>query len=162
MHTAELKRRRHRERGASAVEFAIVAPLLFFLLFAIVDLCALFWVNLTMQYAVREGARYAITGRSDLDPTPVPGPAGRQRHFAVLEAIKASSMGLYDRVDARVNGVRHGDAQGWRKDMFGTSGQVFVLRLDCSWPLMTPILRPFFADGKYRFTVAATMRNEDF
>jgi hypothetical protein len=37
-----------------------------------------------------------------------------------------------------------------------------VLRLDCSWPVLTPMLRPFFSDGKYRFSVAATMRNEAF
>lgn len=158
MHTAEIRRRRRRERGASAVEMAIVAPVLFFLLIAIVDVCAMFWVNLTMQYAVREGARYAVTGRSDLDPAP----RNDQRHIAVIEAIRASSMVLYDKVEARVNGVRHGDAGGLREDMFGGSGQIFVLRLDCAWPLMTPILRPFFSDGKYRFSVAATMRNEDF
>lgn len=149
---------RSRERGASAVEFAIVVPVVFFLLIAIVDTGVLFWVNLTMQYAVREGARYAVTGRSDLDPHPT----NDKRHRAVIEAIRSNSMGLFDRVEPRINNIRYGDPAGYNSAMFGKSGEVFVLRIDCAWPLMTPVLRPFFADGKYRFSVATTMRNEAF
>lgn len=148
----------NKERGASAVELAIVAPAVFFLLIAIVDVCALFWVNLTMQYAVREGARYAVTGRSDLDPAP----NNDKRHRAVIEAIRENSMGLFDRVEPRINNVKYGDPARYHSGMFGKAGEIFVLRIDCSWPLMTPVLRPFFADGKYNFTVATTMRNEAF
>ena len=51
----------------------------------------MFWVNLTMQYAVREGARYSITGQSGLDPATL----NKQRYLAVIQRIKDSSMGLY-------------------------------------------------------------------
>ncbi|MEN3295398.1 MAG: hypothetical protein V7642_4651 [Burkholderiales bacterium] len=149
---------RREERGASAVEFAIVAPLLFFLLIAIVEICALFWVNLTMQYAVREGARYAVTGRSDLDPNPT----NDRRYRAVIEAIRENSMGLFDRVQPRINNINYGDPNAYNDDMFGKAGEIFVLRIDCNWPVMTPILRPFFAGGNYQFSVATTMRNEAF
>lgn len=149
---------RSKERGASAVEFAIIAPALFLLLIAIVEVCMLFWVNLTMQYAVREGARYAVTGRADLDPHPT----NDKRHRAVIEAIRENSMGLFDRVEPRINNVKYGNPSAYHTGMFGKAGGVFVLRIDCTWPLMTPILRPFFNDGKYRFSVATTMRNEAF
>jgi len=152
------KQTRSRERGASAVEFAIVAPVVIFLLIAIVDLCTLFWVNLTMQYAVREGARYAVTGRSDLDPAPT----NDKRYRAVIEAIRENSMGLFDQVAPRINNVNYGDPTAYNDAMFGKPGEIFVLRIDCAWPLMTPVLRPFFANGKYHFSVAATMRNEAF
>jgi Flp pilus assembly protein TadG len=154
MHTTT----RRKQRGASAVEFAIIAPLLFFLLFAIIDACAMLWVNLTMQHAVREGARYAITGRADLDPHT----KKQQRFIAVIEKIKESSMGFYDKVEPRINGIGYGDAKKYNDGMFGTAGEIFVLRLDCSWPLMTPLLQPFFNNGTYQFSVAATMRNETF
>lgn len=149
---------RRRQRGASVVEFAIVAPLFFILLFAVIDLCMLFWVNLTMQYAVREGARYAVTGRNDLDPNA----SNPQRALAVIENIKTASMGFYERVQPQINGISYGDPSRFSAGMFGTSGQIMVLRLDCTWPLMTPFLQPFFDDGNYRFSVAATMRNEAF
>lgn len=147
-----------KERGASAVEFAIVAPVLFFLLIAIVEVCGLFWVNLTMQYAVREGARYAVTGRTDLDPSPT----NDQRYRAVVAAIRNHSMGLFDRVEPKINNIRYGDPAAYNDGMFGRAGEIFVLRIDCSWPLMTPVLSPFFKDGKYAFSVATTMRNEAF
>jgi Flp pilus assembly pilin Flp len=149
---------RNKERGASAVEFAIIAPLLFFLLLAVVDVCGMFWANLTMQYAVREGARYAVTGRTDLDPNPT----NDKRYRAVIEAIKENSMGLFDQVQPRINNIQYGDPTKYNDAMFGKAGEIFVLRIDCSWPLMTPLLRPFFTDGKYEFSVAATMRNEAF
>lgn len=150
--------RSRRQRGASVVEFAIVAPLLFFLLFGMIDLCVLFWVNLTMQHAVREGARYAVTGRSDLDPDS----RNQQRYLAVIAKIKDSSMGLFDRVEPRINGVGYGDPSKYSAGMFGAAGEIVVIRIDCAWPLLTPLVQPFFQDGKYRFTVAAAMRNEEF
>lgn len=149
---------RNKERGASAVEFAIVAPVVIFLLIAIVELCAVFWVNLTMQYAVREGARYAVTGRNDLDPNPT----NDRRYRAVVASIRANSMGLFDKVEPRINNINYGNPSAYNDTMFGRAGEIFVLRIDCSWPLMTPLLRPFFTDGKYNFSVATTMRNEAF
>lgn len=61
-------RKQTKQAGIALIEFAIVATLLFALLFTIVDFALYGYVKLTMQHAVREGARYAITGRTDLDP----------------------------------------------------------------------------------------------
>jgi Flp pilus assembly protein TadG len=36
------------QRGVSTIEFALVAPILFLLLFVAIDLASLLWVNLTM------------------------------------------------------------------------------------------------------------------
>lgn len=46
-------------RGAVAAEFALVAGILFVLLFALVDLGRIFHVQLVLTQAVREGARRA-------------------------------------------------------------------------------------------------------
>src|SRR5260370_38517543 len=55
-----------KQRGVVTVEFALLAPVLFLLLCIAMDLGIALWVNLTMQYAVREGVRYAVTGQSNL------------------------------------------------------------------------------------------------
>lgn len=156
-------------RGAAAVEFALVAPLLFLLLFAIIDLALMFWVNLSMQYAVREGARYAVTGQNDLDPSA----NAQQRYIAVIEKIKLSSMGMYDRLTPRITVTNYGNDGSYpRTDsydpgapaptLFGGPGDIIVLQLNnCTWTHMT-VLAPFFNDGKYTFNVATTMRNEAF
>lgn len=49
--------RRRRERGAAAVEFALVAPLLFIILFGIIDYGIWFSDSISMRQAVRDGAR---------------------------------------------------------------------------------------------------------
>lgn len=158
------RRSRHRQRGASAVEFALIAPVLFMLMFIALDMGLALWVNLTMQYAVREGARYAVTGQSNLDPAA----SGQQRYLAVIQEIKNNSMGLYNMVDpsyvVTVNGTASSySAQGsYSNSMFGSAGDIIVLQLNCTWPLLTPLIRPFFAGGNYSFSVAATMRNEGF
>src|SRR5690606_28297169 len=64
---------RRRQRGVAAVEFGLVALLFFTVLFSIIDWSYLFFANLSMQHAVREGARYAVVGRSDLAPQDRPG-----------------------------------------------------------------------------------------
>lgn len=55
---------RRREEGASAVEFAILAPLLFMLLFGIIGFGLAFLQVQSIRTAVREGGRYAATGAS--------------------------------------------------------------------------------------------------
>jgi Flp pilus assembly protein TadG len=48
-----------REEGASMVEFAIVAPLLFVLLFGIIEFSIVLYNQAVITNASREGARYA-------------------------------------------------------------------------------------------------------
>lgn len=58
-------RRRHKERGASAVEFAIVLPVLLTLVFGIIDYGALFFDSIGLKQGSREGARQAAVVRFD-------------------------------------------------------------------------------------------------
>lgn len=162
--------RRQRQQGANLVEFALVAPIYFFLTLMTMELGILFWVNLTMQHAVREGARYAITGQSNLDPAS----PNKKRYLAVIQKIKDSSMGLYDKVNPTivVNGVAQNPG-AYNDSMFGTTNTMVVLQLDCTWPVVTPAWRLMSllspgagstgpTNGRYSFSVAATMRNEGF
>jgi Flp pilus assembly protein TadG len=59
-----LRRRemRRSEEGASAVEFAIIAPLLFMLLFGIIGFGLAFLQVQSIRTAVREGGRVVATG----------------------------------------------------------------------------------------------------
>ena len=58
---------RKSERGASMVEFAIVALLLFTLIFGIIEFGWLFFGWITLTGAVREGARLAIVGEDGIE-----------------------------------------------------------------------------------------------
>ena len=69
-------------------------------------------------------------------------------------------MGLYGRLDPVIS--IHNGAQYGSSAMAGGPGDIVVLQLDCAWPILTPLLMPFFSGGKYRFSVAAAMRREAF
>ena len=125
------------------------------LILGVIELGMMFFADLTMQHAVREGARYAVTGQSNLDPNT----SNQQRYQAVLQKIKTSSMGVYDQVNPviSVNGNNTTSAS-----MFGNPGDIVVISIDCNWTFVTPLISAFFKDGKAHFVVAATMRNESY
>jgi Flp pilus assembly protein TadG len=46
--------------GSTAVEFALAAPILFLLMFAIVEFGRAWWTKSSLQYAIERAARYAV------------------------------------------------------------------------------------------------------
>lgn len=165
-----------KEKGAVAVEFALAVVVFFAVLFAIIEFGYLFWVNLTMQHAVREGARFAVTG--GILPNPNPGPPLDRCDSARLW-IKENSMGLFDLVTADSNVTfSRVDSSGSIMPIgsgCGAANDVIMINIDCAAPLVTPFdhilplltgtpiaWQPVFQNGKYNFHVRATMKNEGF
>lgn len=58
-----------RERGAAAVELAIVFPMLMLIIAGIVDFGRYFMVEIQLTNAVREGARVSVIGHTPADVT---------------------------------------------------------------------------------------------
>ncbi len=152
-------------RGQALVELALVVVIVSLLGFAVIDLGWIFYVNLTMQHAVREGARFAITGRSDGYPS---------RRAALIAKIREQSMGLYDRnlhnpKDPKVSVLprdvpafaNYTGAPVEEGEDPGAPNRLIVVSLTYTCPLLTPALRPAFGPT-YTFTARSTMRNEDF
>lgn len=80
------KRRVWRRSGESAqalAEFALVMPLVFIILFGIVDLSRAMQSYVTIQEAARSGARYAVTGRTDCS-----GVATQTRENCIQQQVK--------------------------------------------------------------------------
>ena len=177
------------KKGAAVVEFAIAGLLFFTVLFSIVDWALLSFINLTMQHAVREGTRYVVTGQDGLGGTWDATPDSRylydDRFRAMVEKIKSQSMGFFDQVldsdgDIEVEDVNHVDIkrdfeydfnsdgdtddtdETWNAYVPGNAGEIIVVKLNCTWPLLTPFISSFFTNGEYNFTVSSTMRNEMF
>lgn len=150
---------RRRESGATVVEMALIAPVFLLVLLGLIEFSLIFFATLTMQYAVREGARFAVTGQTTLDAT-----TASQRYTAVIQNIKNNSLGFYDKLSPviSVNGTSYANGTSYTSGMFGKAGDLIVLQLDCDWVVTTPLLGAFFSNGKYHFKVAATMRNEAF
>lgn len=67
MATKIFSRRRPRRRGAAAVEFAITAPLLFLVVFGIIETGRALMVQHLLTNAARDGARTAILAGATVD-----------------------------------------------------------------------------------------------
>ena len=150
-------------KGAATVEFAFTALVLLILIMAIVDFSYIFFVNLTMQHAVRDGARYAATGQSDLDPNPQA--SAQDRCDAAVVRIKVASMGFFDQAGAVVvfkTVNNDGSITQVPANSCAAAGQIIVITLNCELPLITPLVQSFFPNGKYTFSVSSTMKNEAF
>src|SRR6478672_13318474 len=93
--------RRHR-RGQAMVEFALVAPIFFLMLFAIIEGGRFIFYYQTLNNAVREGARYAIVhGSNSFCPsgpmppgTPVPGGCYDAPGNNVTQQVQSTAFGV--------------------------------------------------------------------
>ncbi|HJU81358.1 MAG TPA: TadE/TadG family type IV pilus assembly protein [Acidimicrobiia bacterium] len=65
-----MRRKGVYDRGANLVEFAVIAPLLFLLLFGIIEFAWLFASNLDVRQGAREAVRIAATDRLPNPGTP--------------------------------------------------------------------------------------------
>jgi TadE-like protein len=101
---------RRRIRGQTLVEFALVAPWFFLLLFAIIEGGRFVFFYEVLNNATREGARYAIihgSNAADGCPSgPMDGgnpcdPSGARVQTAVVNAaFKIANQGQFDSIDA--------------------------------------------------------------
>ena len=65
MRAHRMTKRLGSTNGQTLAEFAIIAPLFLLMMFMIVDFSRMIQSYTTIQHGAREGARYAVTGRSD-------------------------------------------------------------------------------------------------
>src|SRR5579872_3666138 len=56
-------------KGQTLMEFAFIAPLFFLLIFAVMDFGRMFFVQVNVQQAVQEAARFASTGNHLANPS---------------------------------------------------------------------------------------------
>src|ERR1700737_2259253 len=63
-----LRRFRRNRRGSAAVEFAIVAPVFFALLFAIIETAIVFLAGQVLETMVQQSARMVMTGQAQAKP----------------------------------------------------------------------------------------------
>lgn len=120
-----------RDRGAAAVEFAIVVPLLLLILLALVDFGRLFYVQVSLAGASREGARAVSVGR----------PASQ-----VASVVQASSPGV-----ARVSSLGDTGTFSIQQQACPTSGAsnaVVVVSVPFRWFTPIELLTVFNQDSE--------------
>lgn len=155
MRIVSWRRLRKNHDGQSTVEFALVAPLVFLLFFGILDFGRVFYTQMTLQHALREAGRYAVTGSHLTGINPDTGQA-YTRIESIREIARRAAAGL------DVTSINISSAQGGLGSAGGPQDTVTV-SLSANLQLITPMIGRYFGDsGTYSFKVSTTFRNEPF
>jgi Flp pilus assembly protein TadG len=92
--------REARDRGATAVEFALLLPMLLLVVFGIIDFGRALNAQITLTQAAREGARLAALGEVNVIPRTQAAATGLS---PVVVAVTACPIGAGATADAVVN-----------------------------------------------------------
>jgi hypothetical protein len=145
-------------KGTTALEFALVLPVFLILVLGIFDFGRYFFVQHTIQYATREGARFALVGKSM---------GGLDRTSSIVQVIKDKASLAVDPGELSiaifpVTGS-YGDPDNWQ-DMqdAGNPGAFMRVRTKYAYCFLTPIIGAFFSNGNVVVQADATYKNEHF
>lgn len=168
-----IKRRKGAKAGATAIEFAILAPIFFVLMFAIIEAGAVFIGESWLQYATNDVGRRVRTGEVQLANTSqtefrtmvcdrIAGylPCNSNLQVDVQAYSDFSAANIQAPLDG--NGNLNASLNNYNP---GTSCQVVIVRNFYKWSLQTPFFTNFLVNlgSNQRLLSAATaMRNEPF
>ena len=178
-------------QGGSAIELALVAPVLVTGLIGIFEIAMIIFVNVLLESGLRESARYGLTGQQ---------PTGITREEQIVNIVSDRVLGLVD-VDTSnvsvkvypsfaqigtgeeltndVNGNGEYDAAdgdtyidsngngSYDEDIgvngAGAPGEIVLYQVDTSWDVMTPLFGNFVGkNGAISISASIAVRNEPF
>ncbi|MBM3482908.1 MAG: pilus assembly protein [Alphaproteobacteria bacterium] len=176
------------QRGATAVEFAVIGSVLIFLIAGIVEFSLVMVVTNSLEASTSISSRVGKTGFAD---------TGLSREETILAEIEKRAGGLididdveitsqsyesFDEIgkpepwnDANSDGVpddgEYTDINGngqWDQDMgvagFGGSDEVVVYNIKYDWEIITPLMREVIggSDGAVSLSAQWVVKNEPF
>jgi Flp pilus assembly protein TadG len=167
-----LRRFRRNRRGSAAVEFALVAPVFFALLFAIIETAIVFFAGQVLETVTQDSARFIMTGQAQTG-------GYSQSQFKTYVCGKISVLfdcvnGVYVDVQSypAFSGVSINDPIDGSKNFVppnnyspGGPGDIVVVRLFYQWPLVVTGLGYNIANlsgSKRLLTATAAFRNEPY
>jgi len=166
-----LRRFRRSRRGSAAVEFALVAPVFFALLFAIIETALMFFAGQVLETITQNSARMILTGQAQSGAYTqanfqsyvcgqIPALFTCANIWVDVEDYPAfSSVVINSPIDASGNFVAN-------KYCPGNAQDIIVVRLAYQWPLFVTGLGYNIASvpggSMHLLTATAAFRNEPF
>jgi len=157
---------RRDERGATAVEFAFVAPILFLALFSIIEVGMLGMMSSGLDNAVADSSRRIKTGRDDsatsagaFEDQICARIGGNITECRSRLTISVQKFDRFTDANAIVN------AQPTGQFNKGAAGDIVIVKANYAWPLMTPfIATAYHRDGPMQVTLGSRVafKNEPF
>jgi Flp pilus assembly protein TadG len=166
-----LRRFRRNRRGSAAVEFALVAPMFFALLFAIIETGLMFFADQVLETATENSARMIFTGQAQKATftqsqfktyvcTQIPILFNCNNVFVDVQSFPSfSTVTINSQIDGTGNFVNN------MQYTPGGPGDIVVVRLFYQWPILVTRLGYNITNitGNFRLLAAtAAFKNEPF
>lgn len=144
--------------GVALIEFALVAPVVFLLVFGIIEFSLVMFASSVVEGATANAARLSKTG------------AERSRDGTAAERAQADTARLREIILDRGSGVlKDGNLnivtipQSSRDGTMGDSGELVIYNVSYNWKIATPFIGAFFSDdGIYTINATTAVVNEPF
>jgi len=161
------------KRGIAAVEFAMIAMPFFFLIFGLLEVCAIFIMTTVLEHGLNEASRQIRTGQA------------QEAGFGAVAFKNAVCSELFDLLDCEgnltldvktfadfgstdnpspINGSGDFDSSDFDYSP-GGANEIVVVRAFYEWDLFTPVMSAPLAnlkDGKRLLQSTIAFRNEPF
>lgn len=141
------------------VEFAIALSLFLLLILGSMDFADLFSTKLTLQNAVRQAGRYAITGQCITNPD---GTCQLSRYNSIVQTLQNASVGLLNSSNSSDISITCTNNGGGCPNNAGGPGDIITITVTYTYNFMTGPIAQYFTGGSYMFTVSAAFTNEPF
>jgi hypothetical protein len=147
------------DSGQSLAEAAISLSLLLVLAMATMDFGYLFFTKLTLQNAVRQADRYAVTGQCISGSN---GTCTQTRYNSIIATLQDNSLGLLNPGNAGDVSVTCTNDGGGCPNNAGGPGDLITISVSYPYGFISPLLATFFPGHAYTIGVSATSLNEPF
>lgn len=134
--------------GQTLVEFAFIVPMILMLALGTVEMARHYYVRLTMQHAVAEAARFAVTGRIIADTTGTP--LTRAQSITQIIGRRAATLSV------DLDGITIDPPDG------GGPGDIVTVNADFGFNFIAPWLRGLVPNGALDFSASTALKNEPF
>jgi len=136
-------------RGTVVLEFALVAPIVILLFVGIAEFGRFYHARLTLQHAVREAGRFAVTGNTLVDPD-------TGQDLTRAESIRRVILDQAANLDLDVERLEIDPPDG------GGPSAVVTVTAGFRFEFVAPGVRQMFPEGGHDFTISMSMQNEPF
>lgn len=148
------------------MEFALVAPLLFFSLFSLIEIGVLGMMTSSIDNALVEASRRIRTGRDDAAASAIEFEGqicqqmgGSENACRQRLVVSVQKFGTFSSANAVIDSQPDGSFNK------GEAGDIVIVKANYTWPLITPFLATAFnRNGPMEVTIASrtAFKNEPF
>lgn len=147
------------DSGQTMVETAFALSVFILLVMGTIDFGHLFSNRMTLQNAVRQAGRYAITGQCI---TGSDGTCSQSRLNSIVATLQDNSIGLLNSSNSADINISCTNQGGGCPNPAGGPGDVVTITVSYPYPFITPIIAPFFPNHSYTIRVSSAFTNEPF